>query len=462
MKLYLINPCNNLTSTTHDQSFITRKYRIWKPLGLLYIASLTPDDWDITIIDENREIPDYVKMEKPDLVGITSFTSQAERAYEIARIFRNKKVPVVMGGIHASMRSREAMQWVDAVVIGEAENVWKNVLEDFTLKKLKRIYNGTHANLEEKLIVKHNLLKNNYFFGSIQTTRGCPLNCSFCSVSVFNGQKYRFRPIPHIIQELKTIKEKIVLIVDDNFIGVNKNHINRAKNLLRAIIDAKIKKKYITQATLNIADDKEFLVLAKAAGLRGVFIGFETPQHSGLIELNKKFNIRDSEQIRKSLNRLRRHKILVLGSFIMGLDADKKGIGEKIARAALGYGVDILSLLFLTPLPGTRLWKKYKSERRIPFKNLPGDWKYFTFSLPVANYLHLSWKDLYKEMEKSFALFYSYKKIFIRTVKNLFANRSILNAFFTIVINFNYKVLLKTDRKLFKSLNNSHGLAFSK
>jgi radical SAM superfamily enzyme YgiQ (UPF0313 family) len=461
MTLYLINPCNTLTSMAHNDRKITQKYRIWKPLGLLYVAGLTPSDWSIRIIDENRAIPDYSSIEKPDLVGITAFTSQSGRAYEIAQIFRDKGVTVVMGGIHATMRSEEALRWVDAVVLGEAENVWGNVIEDFRAKKLLRVYDGLHADLGAKIQVKHDLLTDDYFFGSIQTTRGCPLNCVFCSVSAFNGKEYRFRPIPHVIQELQAIRENYVLIVDDNFIGVSKNHLSRAKDLLRAIIDAKIRKIFVTQVTLNIADDEEFLVLAKKAGLRGVFIGFETPQREGLLEIKKKFNIREVGQIRGSVDLLRKHKITVLGSFIMGLDIDRKGIGSLIGKTALDYGIDVLNLMFLTPLPGTQLWDRFHSEGRIPYRDFPADWKNFTLSLPVATYEHLSWTDLYEEMDRCFALFYSNKNIWLRVLRSVFVNRTLANVLLTAISNINYRSHLKIDREIFRSLDNTLGRASS-
>ncbi|GAH85689.1 unnamed protein product, partial [marine sediment metagenome] len=225
------------------------------------------------IIDENCNIPDYTSMPMPDLVGITAFTSQANRAYKIASKFRNRGVPVVMGGIHATMCSEETIKKVDAVVKGEGESVWAQILEDVQHKSLKQIYTGSFTKMDNIPLPRHDLLSNSYYFGSIQTTRGCPLNCHFCSVSTFNGMTYRYRPIEKIIQELKLIKEKYILIVDDNLIGINKKHIERAKNLFRAIIKSNIRKKWIGQVTINFADDDELLKLAAKSGCTGVYIG---------------------------------------------------------------------------------------------------------------------------------------------------------------------------------------------
>ena len=230
-----------MTAILNVKSNNSNKYRIWKPLGLLTIAGLTPPEWNITIFDENLSIPNYSNIKKPDLVGITAFTSQANRAYKIADIFRSIGVPVVMGGIHATMCLEEALNRVDSVVMREAEGVWHQVLKDAKNGRLQRIYNGYPIEMDKIPIARHDLLHKGYKFGSIQTTRGCPLNCNFCSVSAFNGNTYRHRPIAHIIKELKIIKETLVLIVDDNVIGTSKNHIKRAKRLFHEIIKANIK-----------------------------------------------------------------------------------------------------------------------------------------------------------------------------------------------------------------------------
>lgn len=291
-----------------------------------------------------------------------------------------------------------------------------------------------------------------YKFGSIQTTRGCPLSCIFCSVSAFNGKGYRCRPIDKVINEMKNIREKYVLKVDDNLIGVNKSHIEHAKELFKEIIKAKIKKKFIAQATINIADDDELLQLASKAGLIGVFIGFETITDQGLLELQKKFNISKKYAFKSSVNKIKKHGIIVLGSFIIGLDMDKKNIGLNIAKTCINYGIDILNLVLLTPLPRTRLWKKYISENRIIANNYPDDWKYYTLTLPVAEYMNLSWKEMLNELTSCFNLFYSYHRIFRRFIKQLIINRKLFSSITSIIANLNYKHNISEEKKIFKKL----------
>jgi len=287
-------------------------------------------------------------------------------------------VPVVMGGIHATMCMDEVMERVDSVVTGEAEGVWLQVLEDARHGCLKRRYDGGLADISDIPAARHDLLATGYAFGAIQTTRGCPLNCSFCSVTAFNGAHYRMRSIGDVVREFRLIREKRVLVVDDNLVGTRPEHIARAKDLFRAMVQAKLKKEWVAQATINFADDEELLALAAKAGCRGVFIGFESPTTEGLRELGKKFNLLRDHDFRASVRRIQQHNILVVGSFIIGLDIDEPGIGRRIAETASQYGVDNLNALFLTPLPGTRLWDQMKAENRIPLDTFPKDWKYYT------------------------------------------------------------------------------------
>ncbi len=418
MRLLLINPRNPLANITNKINY-WNKYRVWKPLGLLVLAGLTPPKWDITVVDENVNVPDYSQMPRPDLVGVTAFTSQAPRAYEVAAVFRGRGVPVVMGGIHATMRQSEAARRVDVVVTGEAESVWAQVLKDAVRGALRPLYAGGHEEMENTPLPRHDLLPTGYHFGAIQTTRGCPLNCSFCSVSAFNGRAYRRRSIEDVVAEFKLIKEKHVLVVDDNLIGTRRDHIARAKDMFRAMIEADLGKKWICQATINMADDEELLRLARRAGCVGVFIGFESTTDEGLVEVHKKYNIQKARDFRASVRRIQQHHISVAGSFIIGLDVDRPGVGLQIAGTANRYGVDILNVLFLTPLPGTDLWKKMEEEGRIASDQFPEDWKYYTLTFPVGRYQHLSRDEIMNEMNFCNRKFYSRREILRRVGRNL-------------------------------------------
>jgi radical SAM superfamily enzyme YgiQ (UPF0313 family) len=446
MRLYLINPSNPLVSIVNIKESRWNRYRVWKPLSLMVLAGLTPPEWEISIIDENLGKPDYTAMPLPDLVGITAFTSQANRAYEVAALFRSLGVPVVMGGIHATMCLDEVAERVDAVVTGEAEGVWAEVLRDAQLGTLKPRYDGGLAEIEGIRAASHDLLARGYAFGAIQTTRGCPLNCTFCSVTAFNGAHYRQRPIADVVREFRQIREKYVLVVDDNLIGTRPEHIARAKSLFRALAEANLRKEWVAQATINFADDEELLTLAAKAGCRGVFIGFESPSPEGLQEIGKKFNLLKGRDFRASVRRIQRHRILVVGSFIIGLDVDEPGIGARIAQAGFRYVVDNLNVLFLTPLPGTRLWDQMKADDRIALNKFPEDWKYYTLTFPVARYKHLSVDGIIEEMISCDRKFYFMPRILARVLRSAWQRRRPL---ISLVGNLSYRSNIRVGARAY-------------
>jgi radical SAM superfamily enzyme YgiQ (UPF0313 family) len=425
MRLYLINPSNPLVSILNVEESRWNRYRVWKPLGLMVIAGLTPQDWEVTIIDENLGVPDYSRLPRPDLVGITAFTSQAERAYELATRFRDTAVPVVIGGIHATMCLEEASVHVDTVVTGEAERVWAEVLEDARAGHLKPLYEGGFADLAEMSPARHDLLPQKYAFGSVQTTRGCPLHCSFCSVTAFNGSRFRQRPIKDVIEELETVSEDLVLIVDDNLIGTRHEHQQRAKNLFRAMVKANLDKSWVAQTTINVANDDELLALAAAAGCKGLFVGFESPKPDASKEICVKNNLCRCRDLSLAVRRIQEHGILVAGSFIIGLEGDKPGVGALIADTADRYGVDFVNVLFLTPLPGTKLWDEMKAEDRLTVSQFPGDWSYFTLTYPVARFAGLTSRQAVTEMISCSERFYSIPRMLRRLWRNLWRGQSL-------------------------------------
>lgn len=453
MRLYLINPSNSLVSIVKIKENRWNRYRVWKPLSLMILAGLTPPEWEISIMDENLYMPDYSLMPRPDLVGITAFTSQANRAYEVAAYFQSIGVPVVMGGIHATMCLDEVMERVDSVVTGEAEGIWLQVMRDAGNGKLKRCYNGGLAEINDVPFARHDLLGSGYAFGAIQTTRGCPMNCSFCSVTAFSGTRYRQRPISDVVREFQMVSEKRVLVVDDSLIGTRREHIERAKELFHAMIKAKLRKEWVCQVTINFADDEELIALAKKAGCSGVFIGFESPEHEGLLELGKKFNLLKARDFRASVKRIQQHNILVVGSFMIGLDIDEQGIGKHIADVSSQYGVDILNVLFLTPFPGTRLWGQMRSEERIALDTFPEDWKYYTLTYPVARYKNFSMESIIHEMISCNRNFYSMQRIILRVCRCFLKLRK---PWISLVGNLSYRGNIRLSCKAFEDFKRKH------
>ena len=454
MRLYLINPDNPVVSLNKVRWNRLNKYRVWKPLGLMVVAGLTPPDWEVTLIDENLGRPDYERLPKPDLVGITAFTSQAPRAYEVAAMYRATGVPVVMGGIHATFCRDEALEHADAVVTGEAESIWGQVLEDARNHAMRAVYEGGISAMDRISSARHDLLRGRYHFGSIQTTRGCPLNCTFCSVTAFNGGTFRHRAVADVIEELRSIREKIILFVDDNLIGTRRDHVEHAKELFRAMIREGLTTPWICQATINFADDEELLELAARSGCQGAFIGFESCTEEGLRAVGKKFNLQKGRNFRESVRRIQRHGMCVVGSFIVGIDTDRHGIGETIARTGIEYGIDAANVLILTPLPGTRLYDQMDFEGRILSNNYPEDWKYYTLTYPVARYAHLAWADVMDEVNRFSDRFYSYLQILRRMLHLAAHTRSLKTFCVTLVANLSYRSNQLLDRQSYAVRSN--------
>jgi radical SAM superfamily enzyme YgiQ (UPF0313 family) len=299
---------------------------------------------------------------------------------------------------------------------------------------------------------RQDLLRGQYYFGSVQTTRGCPLNCTFCSVTAFNGGTFRHRPVVDVIRELRLIREKVILFVDDNLIGTRHDHLAYSKDLFRAMIREGLTRPWICQATINFADDDELLALAARSGCQGVFIGFESPTAEGLMAVGKKFNLQKGRNFRESVRRIQRHGMCVVGSFIIGIDTDQRGIGEAIARAAREYCIDAANVLILTPLPGTRLYAQMEREGRIRSNDYPQDWKYYTLTFPVASYAHLTWAELVEEVNRFNDRFYSYPQILRRMLRLARNTRSLRTFLVTLVANLSYRSNHFLERRTYASL----------
>ncbi|MCA9257824.1 MAG: B12-binding domain-containing radical SAM protein, partial [Planctomycetales bacterium] len=272
-RLLLVNPVNRVRT-----GFSINDSSRFPPLGLGIIASLTPDEWEIELVDENFEEFSY---RDADLVGITAFTSAANRAYEIAAKYRDRNVPVVMGGIHASMCKEEASRYVDSVVIGEAEGVWEKLLDDASANVLKPLYRGAWLDPSEFRPPRRAVYHEGYMFASLQTSRGCPMDCNFCSVTAYNGRRYRRRPPADILAELEEISSRFVFFVDDNIIGYGEASRKRALELFQGMAERRFDKLWFCQASINIADDEEVLEWAARAGCRMIFLGIEAEDSSG-------------------------------------------------------------------------------------------------------------------------------------------------------------------------------------
>jgi len=375
-KLLLINPVGR------KSGYLMSRYSTFSPLGLAYVAAVTPSDWSVKIADENFE---PFAFEDADLVAITAFTSNINRAYAIASEYRKKGTQVIMGGIHASMIPDEVVQYVDSVIVGEVEGVWAQVISDFENDRLAEKYIGPRMDLENfKIIPRRELLNANYLWQSVQTSRGCPFNCNFCSVSRYLGTEYRHRRARDVLDELKHIEGSYIAFVDDNLIGYSSESIARAKRLFKGMIEQSLDKKWWMQTSINAADDEEVVRLAAEAGCMFVFIGFETISLDALKNMKKGVNVRTGvDNYRRVVDMFHKYGIGVFGAFIIGNDSETAEYHKKLADYLVTSGIDMFQISILTPLPGTGLMEQMLKNDRLIYSDFPGDWDKYRFSYMV-------------------------------------------------------------------------------
>jgi radical SAM superfamily enzyme YgiQ (UPF0313 family) len=369
-KLLLVKPVRRESCVC--ESFTQRV--AWIPLNLAYIAALTPPDWEIKILDESIE--DF-RFEEADLVGFTACTQNAPRAYELARVFAERGITTVMGGVHASMLPNEAANYVDAVVVGEAESIWKTVISDFETGTLQRTYVGERTSLQNLVLPRRDLFSYKYpIRGTVQSARGCPEHCDFCSVSVFNGGTYRQRPVNEVLDELEQIDTKLIFFCDDNILGFGTKADERAIQLFKGIIDRGLRIKWYSATTINFIENPEVLKYAKKSGCFNLFIGFESLDETSLRNMGKFPNLRAGAQnYQEIIKRFHDHGIGVIGGFIVGLDNDTKDVFPRVTEFIMSSKIDAAQVSILTPLPGTSIFQRLAREKRLLHTNFPQDWE---------------------------------------------------------------------------------------
>jgi radical SAM superfamily enzyme YgiQ (UPF0313 family) len=374
------------------------------------------------------------------MVGLTAFTAAVTRAYEIAGLYRDKGTPTVLGGIHASMVPEEAAQYVDTVVIGEAESVWARVIADFEAGKLQEIYQGERLDPRGLAKPRHDVFHPGYMFGSIQTARGCPMDCEFCSVSAFNGRRYRQRPVEQVLDELEAVPQKMVFFVDDNIIGYGKRAAERAVALFKGMIERRINKDWFCQASMNFADNEEVLEYAAKSGCRMVFLGVEAENTDALEEVNKKLNVRMGvDAYEEVFHRINQSGIAVLGAFIYGMDRDTREALRRRTDYILRSAVDVMQTTHLTPLPGTRLFSRLRDEGRLLFTSFPADWDHYDMTEVAFKPHFMEPQDLADVMRESVRRLYARRSIWRKFAKTWRATRSLTTAMWAYSSNINYR-----------------------
>lgn len=408
-------------------------------LGLLKVAALTPDDWDVKIVDEKVEPVDL--SESADLVGITSMTPAVNRGYEIADSFRRRGITVIMGGMHPSKLPNEALGHADSVVIGEAEGLWPGVLEDFKNGTLKPVYrhNG-YPSLANMNLPDWGLYRDKRYLPVhfVETTRGCPHDCEFCSVTNSFGGRFRSRPSEEVENEIRLLKpfdgrfllKNVVFFVDDNIIS------NRAyaREFLKRIEPYNLK--WLGQASVNIANDDEMLRLMQKSGCMGLLVGFETLSTNNLNSVGKNFN--HPSKYADVVKKIHDYGIGVNGAFVFGLDDDDEGVFDRTSEFIVKAKLDVCYFSILTPYPGTVLHDRFKKEDRI----IDYDWSNYTTSTVVYRPKKLTPEKLIDGYYQAYRNVFGYTSIFRR----LWGTQTRKNFFWPMNFGFKQSVNKSIDR----------------
>jgi radical SAM superfamily enzyme YgiQ (UPF0313 family) len=417
MKILLILPAGERVRVTRLNPDVPKRAMLrFSVLPLTTVAALTPREHDVRVVDENVEPLDFEA--DCDLVGITFMTALAPRAYEIARVFRARGKIAVGGGYHATLCAVEAANHFDAIVAGDADGAWQQVLADAESGWLRPgaapgvIYGGAnnaavrHAPLPRRELLaataRHYVTVN-----AVQAGRGCPHACRYCSVTVFHNRKYQHRPLASVLEELRQIPRDFIF-VDDNIIADR----TYARELFATMIP--LRKRWVSQCSIDIADDAELLRLARAAGCCGLFIGIESTSAENLAEMDKQFN--QCERYPQRLAAIRGAGIGVVAGIILGMDSDEAGVFEDTLRFLERTRIDALQLNILTPLPGTPLFADMEKAGRMTDK----DWSHFDYRHVVFRPARMTAMELQAGADWLYSQFYRLDRILLRLVRGLY------------------------------------------
>jgi radical SAM superfamily enzyme YgiQ (UPF0313 family) len=425
MKILLISPERK---RKREEAFLFRL----SFLNLPYVAAVTPPDAEVKIVDEAFEEVDFE--EKADLVGITAQTPVAPRAYQIAEEFKKRGIPVVMGGVHASMLPEEALEHVEAVVVGEVEEVWPDLIADLKKGQLRKVYQGNGFVDPSKLpLPRRDLLNEKFYFPLklLETTRGCPHRCDFCGVSKFFGFRYRNRPIKEIDRELQTIfnkgpvinpalsrvlsffskdlpyflKRRLLYVIDSNIAGDRRFCLN----LLSLLKEYDLL--WWGHAPVSIAFDEELLNGFSQSGCIALNIGFESFSPKSLNAMGKGFN--QPSRYAEAVKRVHDQGIGIMGTFIVGLDDDDSGVFQRIIDFCINERLDWALTFIMAPYPGTDSFKRLEKEGRIFCK----DWEKYDSLNAVYHPVLMSVEELERGMRRVWKEVFSLPSIYKRILK---------------------------------------------
>jgi len=377
-------------------------------LSLASIAAVTPLEWDIELCDDHSEKINYNT--DADVIAITAMTPQAPRAYEIADKFKQLGKTVVMGGFHASNMPDEALNHVNAVVVGEGEIVWPQLLNDFRFGTLQKIYKtGSLMSMADIPIARREIFKGKGYLltNTIQTTRGCPFDCEFCSVTAFYGRNYRKRPVEVVLAELAVLRKSnsFIFFVDDNIVADRKYSLELFNGMKHLDF------KWLSHAPIDFAGDLELMKAAGESGCVGMFVGFESLSQDSLTAMGKVTN--RALSFLDNANRFRDNGIGILGSFVLGYDGDTPDIFPKILRFCEDARLEAAIFPLLTPYPGTAVRKRLEAEGRI----ISNDWQNYDMEHINFQPTGMTIEQLQQGYEWLNSSFYSFSSMYKRIFK---------------------------------------------
>jgi radical SAM superfamily enzyme YgiQ (UPF0313 family) len=379
------------------------KYSLFPPLGLATLAAYLDESDEISLVDQHVETLDLT--DEPGLVLIQVYITNSYRAYDIADEYRSRGVFVAMGGLHVTSRPDEAARHADAIFIGPGEQTFPEFLKDFRAGRTKRRYISTDGRtLANQPPIRRDLIKRHKYLvpNSIVVSRGCPHHCDFCYKDAFfqGGKSFYTRQIDSVLAEIDHLPGKHLYFLDDHLFGNQKF----ATELFRAMEG--MGRVFQGAATVNSILKRELLDAAAKAGLRSLFVGFETLSEENLRWSNKKQNLnRDYEQ---AINRLHAHGIMINGSFVFGLDDDTPDVFKQTVEWGVKNAITTATYHIMTPYPGTRLYDTLRAERRI----LHNIWELYDTRHVVYQPKGLTSQELEEGYQWAYDEFYSWKNIF--------------------------------------------------
>lgn len=406
----LIRPKQKLKhySTQYEMARMMGKKTANAALALPTLAALTPEHYDIAIVDE--EMGENATGKKADIVGISMITSNSERGYEIADHYRRRGIKVVLGGPYASYSPEEALEHADAVVIGEAEEIWQQVLHDFEQGQLQSNYQGKKRNtFQTTTIPRWDLVDTNKILSiNIQASRGCPFQCEFCLTSQLFGKKVRRRLINNVVEEIKQVPLKNLFFVDDN-LTLNKYY---ALELFEAIKPLGVS--WMCQSSVDVADDPDFLKKMAEAGCKYILIGFESINEKSLKETHKHQNNKD--RYLEIIERIHQAGIHVYASFIIGFDHDTKADFQHFQNFIQEAGLPVFMLSLLGSTKGTALHARLEKEGRL-YNRLSKN--YNVGAYPVLKHPKMSGEELFSLYNQTIKELFRFDKIRERSISML-------------------------------------------